>query len=517
MYNYSVGDLSQYIMKGGYKMKNFRIVALLLACLMIFSCTLVSCSDPADTEAQTTEPTAQITSAPSEEVTEEDTTPVFPEANYGNEKFTVISRSPSAASYPAFYIGTEEPTDVMSSAVYTRNVNTEEKYGIVIEQMVSDKISTSVQTGVDSGMLDFDVILNQRDSLADLAMSGYLYNFNDLGVDFSNPWWDANCARDYEIDGKLFIMANDISVSNLAGARFFFFNKNLIKNYQLTSPHTYIQEDNWTLENFLSLVNSVYTDDGDGERTGSDVYGLLMETGASNGNAIHMLVGCGIRFSSVNDSGELTVDVDIEKIDKIFSDLSAVFNGQSCITYTDASNGEDVSAFGNKYNFCRNLFAQEHFLFVQANMGVSYQMSDMTGEGYGIAPNPKYTVDQESYYHKMDKHSNIWGIPNSTVLDYGMVTNVMDYWAYESSITVMPAYYDITIKTRRINDPFDTTMLDLIKSTICYDISEVFGIDVTTALWSGFSTGSLASTWSAQLRSIDKQIKKFNGDIGKLG
>ena len=500
-------------------MKRIRTVALLLSCLMIFmSIAFVSCSEAGDAEVHTTAAPSQIeTESSSAEVTEEDTTPSFPEANYGNESFTVISRSPSASSYPAFYIGTEEPTDVMSSAVYTRNVNTEEKYGIVIEQIVSDKISTSVQNGVDSGMLDFDVILNQRSSLAELAMSGYLYNFNDLNIDYSNPWWDANCARDYEIDGKLYIMANDTSVSNLAGARFFYFNKNIIKDYQLKSPHAFIQEDNWTLENFLNLVNSVYTDDGDGVRTGSDVYGLLMETGASNGNAIHMLVGCGVKFSEVNEAGELSIDIDIEKIDKIFTDLSAVFEGQSCLTYSDASSGADVSEFGNKYNYCRNLFAQDHFLFVQANMGVSYQMNDMTGDGYGIAPNPKFTADQESYYHKMDKLSNIWGIPNSTTLDYGMITNVMDYWAYESSRTVMPAYYDITIKTRRINDPYDITMLDLVKSTICYDISEVFGIDVTSALWNGYSTGSLASTWSGQLRVINKQIATFNNDIQKLG
>ena len=500
-------------------MKKIKVLALLMACLMIFmTCTLVSCSEPdAGNDEQTTGAPSQVLTDPPVDETEEDTTPVFPEANYAKETFTVISRSPTASSYPAFYIGTEEPTDVMTSAVYTRNVNTEEKYGIVIEQMVADKISTSVQNGVDSGILDFDVILNQRNSLADLAMSGYLYDFNALGIDFSNPWWDANCARDYEIDGKLFIMANDISVSNLAGARFFFFNKNLVKDYQLTSPHTFIQEDNWTLESFLTLVDSVYADDGDGVRTGADVYGLLMETGASNGNAMHMLVGCGIKFSQVNDDGKLEIDLDIEKIDKIFSSLSAVFNGQSCLTYSDASDGEDVSEFGNKFNFGRNLFAQDHFLFVQANMGVSNQMSEMTGDGYGIAPNPKFSKDQETYYHKMDKLSNIWGVPNSNVLDYGMITNVMDYWAYESSRTVMPAYYDVTIKTRRINDPYDTTMLDLIKSTICYDISEVFGIDVTSALWNGYSTGTLASTWSGQSKAILKQLTTFNSDIEKLG
>lgn len=501
-------------------MKRFavRFASVCLAFLLIStSFAMTSCADTDEKEEHTTAaPEVGDTHAETDGQTEEDTTPVFPEANYKGESFTVISRSPSASSYPAFYIGTEEPTDVMSSAVYSRNVNTEEKYGIKIEQYVSDKISTSVRNGVDSGMLDFDVILDQRSNLASLATEGYLYNFNNLGIDFNNPWWDANCAEGYEVDGKLYIMANDVSVSNLAGARFFYFNKNLIKNYQLTSPHTYIQEDDWTLENFLALVNSVYTDNGDGERTGDDVYGLLMETGATNGNTIHMLVGCGIEFSSKDSEGALIVELDQEKIDTIFGMISDVFNGQSCITYNDASNGAEYSEFGNKYNYCRNLFAQGHFLFVQANMGVSNQMNDMDGDGYGIAPNPKYSADQESYYHKMDKLSNIWGIPNSETLDYTMIAQVMDYWAYESSRSVMPAYYEVTIKTRRINDPYDTVMLDIIKSTIFYDVSEVFGIDVTSALWNGYSNNSLSSAWKTQSKAISRQLSDFNNTIKAL-
>lgn len=500
-------------------MRKFRLTALVLALALILAAfAFASCADDTDSPAETSAaPGPGVSQTGGEDTEPEETVPSFPEANYNNETFTVISRSPSASSYPAFYIGTEEPTDVMSSAVYTRNINTETKYGIVIEQMVSDEISTSVRNGVDSGMLEFEVILNQRSSLASLATSGYLYNFNDLDIDYSRPWWDANCAAGYEIDDKLFIMANDTSVSNLAGARFFYFNKNLIKDYQLTSPHTYIQEENWTLENFLKLTSAVYADDGDGIRTGSDVYGLLMETGATNGNAIHMLVGCGVEFSSKNSDDLLAVDLDIEKIDNIFSMLGTVLKGETCITYTDASAGEDVSAFGNKYNYCRNLFAQGHFLFVQGNMGVSNQVSDMEGDGYGIAPNPKYSTDQQSYFHKMDKLSNIWGIPASDKLDYEMIANVMDYWAYESSRTVMPAYYEITIKSRRINDPYDTVMLDIVKSTIFYDLSEVFGIDVTDALWNGYETGSLSSKWQSQSKAIEKQITNFNKTIESLG
>lgn len=496
-----------------------RFMSILLACFVLLtSCAFVSCADTGDENDQTTaSPSIAETLPDTSEVTEEDTTPVFAEANYGGESFVILSRSPSASSYAALYIETEEPTDVMSSAVYTRNTNTEEKYGIKIELLVSDKISTNVKNSVDSGMIDFDVILNQRESLASLATSGYLYDFNELGIDFSNPWWDANCAAGYEMGGKLFIMANDTSVSNLAGARFFFFNKNLIKDYQLTSPHTYIQENNWTLDNFLSLVNSVYTDDGDGVRTGSDIYGLLMETGATNGNAIHMLVGCGIKFSEVDADGKLTVDLDLEKIDNIFAKLSTVLKGNTCLDYSAASSGADYSEFGNKYNYCRNLFAQNHFLFVQANMGVTNQVSDMDGDGYGIAPNPKFSADQESYYHKMDKLSNIWAIPNSEKLDYKMIANVMDYWAYESSRTVMPAYYEITIKVRRTNDPYDIEMLDIVKATICYDISEVFGIDVTSALWNGYANNSLSSAWATQSKAVKRQLTSFNDTIDKLG
>ena len=242
-----------------------------------------------------------------------------------------------------------------------------------------------------------------------------------------------------------------------------------------------------------------------------------METGATNGNAIHMLVGCGVKFSEKDDNDKLVINLDLDKIDNIFGKLSAVLKGETCLTYSDASNGAEYSEFGNKYNYCRNLFAQDHFLFVQGNMGVSNQMSDMDGDGYGIAPNPKFSEDQESYYHKMDKLSNIWGIPNSETINYEMVANVMDYWAYESSRTVMPAYYEITIKTRRINDPYDTIMLDTIKSTIFYDISEVFGIDVTTALWNGFSNNALASAWATQSKAINRQLTTFNNDIEKLG
>ena len=126
-------------------MKNIviKLTSIFLICMMIVG-AFASCADTENEGEQTTASAAVIEDDPdTAEATEAETTPVFAEANYGGESFVIISRSPTASSYPAFYIGTEEPTDVMSSAVYTRNTNTEEKYGVKIEQVVSDSISNA--------------------------------------------------------------------------------------------------------------------------------------------------------------------------------------------------------------------------------------------------------------------------------------------------------------------------------------------------------------------------------------
>lgn len=60
-------------------------------------------------------------------------------------------------------------------------------------------------------------------------------------------------------------------------------------------------------------------------------------------------------------------------------------------------------------------------------------------------------------------------------------------------------------------------MLDIVKSSIVYDISEVFGIDVTTALWNGYSNNSLASAWATQSKAVKRQLTSFNDTINKLG
>lgn len=492
---------------------NRKLLALLLAIPMILAAFAGCANDTGNGEGSTTASPTASTSAPAEQETE----PAFIDADFGKSVFTVYGRGEGEASYPGVYIDTDDVTDNMGQKVRERNSIVEQKYNIDIDFMRDPTPYKNIGRLIDAGDANFDLILDRRSYLSSLAQSGYLKDFNTLDhVDFSKPWWDANCAEGYDVAGKLFFMVNDVSVSNLAGTRFLYFNKALIENYQLESPYDLVKSDKWTLDKMLEMVKAVNTDNGDGVWDGQDVYGYLAETGEGNGTIIHLLVGCGIKYTEKSEDGSIVSNAYSEKTLSIVEKVHEVFeNSTATLTYNKCASGADTSGFANIYNYGRSLFATDHFLFVQNGMLISDQFKDMS-KGYGVAPNPKYDAEQTSYYHKMDKYSLIWAIPNTKTLDVDRLGIVMEYWAYQSSRTVMPTFYEVVIKFRRATDADAHQMLDIIKGSIRYDISELFNTAITSTIWKGYTSGNLTSMWNQNKKAIDASIDMFYQKISEL-
>lgn len=489
-----------------------KIIAMLLTIPMILA-IFAGCAQGQTNGGGTSDQPSAATTKPVEQETE----PVFFEADYGNSVFTIYGRGENESSYPGVYIDTDDVTDNMGQKVRERNSLVEQKYNIDIDFMRDPTPYKNIGKLVDAGDANFDLILDRRSQLSALAQTGYLMDFNTLEhVDFSKPWWDSNCAEGYEVAGKLFFMVNDVSVSNLAGTRFLYFNKSLVETYQLESPYQIVRNNGWTLDKLLEMVKSVNTDNGDGEWNGQDIYGFLAETGEGNGTVIHLLVGCGIKYTERAEDGTIISNAYSEKTLSVVEKIREVFeNSTATLTYEKCASGADMSGFANKYNYGRSLFATDHFLFVQNGMLVSDQFKDMS-KGFGIVPNPKYDSEQESYYHKMDKYSLIWAIPNTKTIDAERVGAVMEYWAYQSSRTVMPAFYEVVIKFRRASDPDAHQMLDIIKGSIRYDVSELFNTAITSTIWKGYTSGNLSSMWSQNKKSIDAAINVFYQKISEL-
>lgn len=490
-----------------------KYLSLILAIFTVLSilAVCVSCGDvtkPDDTTG------AASTSAPAGDSGSDETTAqyVFPDANFNDETFTVYARV--ASTYSASNIICEEQTgETVDDATFKRNALVEAKYHIKLAMKEASSPSSKMTNDISGGVVDYDIVLDERTDLAPFAKKGNLIDFNELNSDFTNPWWDSNSIRDLGINGKYYLVHNSVSISRLNGIRFFYFNKDIVEDYKLIDPYECLKNDTWTLETFIQMVKGVTTEND--EDLG--VRGLVLETGSSNGIYMHMLIGCGIQYSKFNGGVlEVTIPDQFEKIDNIFGQLKTVFSDKThVVTIKDALKLDvDGTAEGkNDYDKARNLFAQGHFLFTHTSIGTSSQFKEMND--YGCMPNPKYDNNQKEYAHKCDPYTLIFAIPNDKSIDLDRLSKIMNYWGYESENHVIPAYYDITIKTKRVKEITASQVIDIVRDTVRYELIDVFKIgSVADSLNTAYDSGSISSAWKSVGPAVKKALADFNKVFG---
>lgn len=485
-------------------MNNKRLIAAALLCIM----TLTAC-------AQSRESTSDVTSAASE--TAEETTvnenpePALPDYNGEGEDFEFLLRLTDYA-YDEIYVYTEGyDGEVVNDAIFDRNRAVEEKLNIKIAATYDAGVAGVAQKAIMANDEAFEALWECKNSMTTLATSGYLVNFNTLPyVQLDASYWDANAVEQLSVLNKLFFMPSDISMENLNGVRFLYFNKKLINDYTLSDPYDLLHSNGWTLDVVLGMIKAVSADlNGDGVMDGNDQFGILAEGGDANSNIQYFLKSAGIRNTINNSDGIPELSFNTEKTVKIMEMCREVLSDPKvAITYEQASKGMNIGDYPHYFAYCRGaLFTTDHFLFCQGSVNVTETFKDMVAD-YGVAPNPKYDSEQESYYHRNDPFSDMMAIPitNSDLERTGII---LEYMSWKSSETVKPAYYETTIKTKRIRDDESPAIIDMIKGTISYEISEIFGLGVTSVIWNGYNSGNFASTYAKQEKAMQKNLDKM--------
>ncbi len=353
-----------------------------------------------------------------------------------------------------------------------------------------------------------------------IALKGMLHNIADLPhVNYEMPWWDINCYNNTIIDGKVYGMVSDISMMTLSGARGIIFNRDLAKKYQLEDLYTLVKEDRWTLDKMTEMISAVSTDlNGDQQFTDADVYGMLVETGGQNSNVVHLAIGSGINFVSLNNAGEMKVAYNDEKTISLIEKLRAVLlDPTHCLTYDYLQTAPGLT--GSYWNYGRTLFAGDHFLFMQGGAMLFEEIgaAGMDSE-YGIMPNPKYNADQKNYYHMVDRETSVVTIPSSNAPeDMERLGILLEDLAYQSSKDVKTAYYDTVIKLRRAEVPEMGEMMDIIKGSIGYQYETIYGVmALNSILASAFTTGNYASTIQANIEKYETSLANTFATIKSL-
>lgn len=402
----------------------------------------------------------------------------------------------------------EDQADTVNSAVFRRNKEIEEKYGIKI--VASESSSAGYETDALNSILAgddaYDIIFAHTRAAFAYAVQGAAYNVNDIeAINLEKPWWSQDAVESFDINGKMYVLDGDITMG-LSSAMVLFFNKAMFDELGFEYPYEMVKDGDWTFDNFAYLAKKGGKDlNGDGVlKPGEDRFGFYTHEWAA---PINVLYAGGQKVYTKNDEGELELTLYSNKTADIFEEFFSLMNNQACFLH--------ITEGKINYTGERNFFERGLSMFEAAEleMAVAYRNMD---DDFGILPYPKFDEDDE--YTTAINGIQSFGIIPITVSDVERTGAIVEALASYSAKEVIPAFYDVSLKTKHARDDESADMMDIIKESIIYDLGyacggafQSCGRDLAKT-----ATHDFASFYAANESSAKQDLKDFNRDYGGI-
>ncbi len=488
------------------KGKALRLTALLLALLMA---ALTACSTapkeedapnadaPKTTNSDPAAPTPGETEPEPEEPTVWDLTGVPENTNFDGWNFNALVYQNQTWGYCELCVE-DLKGEVLNDAFFNRNIEVENLLGIKITQDAIPDPWAEPQyfnTSVTAGDRAYAAAWMRQEQSASCAMNDMCLDLNELGyIDFSHPWWDYHCIEDTTMAGKNYLVAGDISIADKEAIWVIYFDKQNLANAQLESPYEIVESGKWTQDKMMELMDAVKQDlDGDGQMGRTDLWGLL--THPENFAASWMAAG--ERIVRPDQNGIPSAAFETERFVNVWDKTIKLMKSDSCYY-------ESIAFISSGLRDGYTLFATEVIAFLRA-----YRDNE---RDFGVIPMPKYDEEQENYNTYVAAGSGLMIAPKTTddVDRLGAVLEVLGETGREQ---VLPAYFDVCIKTRDSRDEESGRMLDICFQTRCYDIGMIFDWGgIVSTLEGGID--SCTRVFSAKGKLMKTAMSKAFGVLG---
>ena len=394
----------------------------------------------------------------------------LPTGDFEGRSFTILTPIHSENDF----IG-EAGGDVISDAVYRRNLKVEEDLNITIVPISEaglwddqanyiNKIKVSVMAADDS----YQLISGYAAYITSIASEGVLANWNDVAdVNFEKPWWNQDIVNEMDVAGKLFYITGDLSMTSLDYLFCLFFNKDMMSDFALEAPYDVVKEGAWTFDVMTSYANSVSIDvNGDGKMTIDDMYGYASDM-TNFVSAYQAAFDADITVKDENGLPVLAVTDEsfVDKFTVMYTflvDSPSVFLAPSETSYTDDLN-RDVT----------KLFSEGRTLFEAQLLGNSAALRNVEID-FGILPYPKYTEEQTDYMTTSWDAYNLFCLPLTA--DLACAGKITEYMAAYSFDIVLPAFYDKALISKYARDTESADMIAIIRESATYNFGQVNSI-----------------------------------------
>ncbi len=444
------------------------------------------------------------TEAVTQTETEAETTPLeaLKVKDYGGYEFRVLTQF---SNYAITAFDFDDTTgELLNDTIYDRNRYVEEKLNITINNIKGPDYdygysAKQLRQMVSAGDDLYDLMSDELRGIVPFSQDGSLvdlYSIPDL--DMTNPWWEKNAIRYYDIDGSLYFTHSPMHLHYYESLTVPVFNKKVAEDYQIEDLYTAVHEGRWTLDMFATLSNTV-TDDvnGDGKMNAQDdVFGVSL----SNILLTYFVIGADCRYTDMGADGRMVFNGVTERWVSITEKLQSYFGTKG--NYIDDGT-PGASTFTNGYI---GAFEADRALFFVDVLGQIKDLRDMDAD-FGILPLPKYDETQAEYISTFYVGAAGLYVPVTNQM-YTEIGPILEHLGAYSYMHLIPAYYETSIKAKQMRDEESLVILEMMLSNISFDLGITFKIGGIDSDYPGIvmNNKNLASHFAAKTEMIDKNL-----------
>ncbi len=474
-----------------YTMNAKRILCALLAVMLSLG-VLVSCASGSKTETPST--TAAVGNATEAADTTADTQPVetgresvkdaIPEGlRFDGETVNIVYRN--EIWYETWdTIGTDNSGDMIQDAIWQRNINVEERFGVTLNLQPTQttglsNVGAEIKQMVMAGSDEFDMIVSTGNSTVTQGIYPYVYELSNLKyLNIDQPWWRDNAIRALSFDGQHYrFLMGDNTLNDYLKCGIMVYNKDLYNDIfgDPDEPYKLVLEGTWTWDKVMEMCEAAYNDaNGDGQLNRGDIFGMMW---TGNDIMTHIVMSCNPDLFVYTEAGVPDLSVfNSERNVEIIEKLIQVFHGTSGVWLADVS-------VDNVYKY----FAQNESLMYGGRMSnlVSAEMREMESD-YGVLPLPKFNSDQKEYVTNIQSSATITCLPKTVPASrIDMVDAVLEGWAAEAYRVVLTPFIETALKLKYSRDALSGQVIDIVFDTAGLNFLEMYS-DPTGGI---FSTG----------------------------
>lgn len=495
-----------------------RVISLILTALLLSS-ALISCGSGGSGNQPSAETSSPDTVSVPDTAADETPETVSPDpkieaADCDGAGFAILSRERPEGNfcYPyKEFFASEENGDVINDAVFARNLAVTEKYNITLELPENPDVQSATNRAIMAGEDSYDIVVPMHLQAYNMSVAGHLTNIADIPyVDIEKPYWRTSVMKNASIGGCNYFATGDLNLAALNGVGVLFFNKELAAERKIDDLYDTVRAGDWTLDRFTDYCRGITMDlNGDQQLNGEDMFGLTV-----NGFVWQPLFAATNSVIVGKDSEDIPYFAwdtphNLEVIERI---VNFVNDRESVILVNQFPELQDANGWGqasiDMFNEARALFWAEQIYGV-------HTLRNMDTD-FGILPYPKYNDKQEDYTAYMHCGWTSTTCVPITNTDLDLTGRILEDLAYQSSITVRPAYYDVTLKGKISRDNDSGDMLDIIYTRVNLDpVLLIGGLPVDNTMRNFLIKNNL--NFASEIESLKSQcVAKLASDVEAL-